>query len=376
MKDIYKKRVDNVAKALCDSRVDALVLLDNEGHRDKCIRYLTGVTSDAVLVITKDGTCMTAVWDAILAKKTAGYGAVTSYSDYDNDTYKAIEALIKKCVGESGVVEIAPYVTVSEYARIKSHLKDYVTGYNGGDSSGCCFDSYNSVIKARAIKDEAEIAIIKRAAALTDLILSDIESGVKGGKLVSESDVALFIERALRDGGAECTGFDTLCAGSERSGYIHAHPSYTSGTWGGQGLSILDFGVVIDGYTSDVTMTVARDASSEQKKLTSLVERAYKECLPLYKAGDKISDAMDKAQSIFATAGYSMPHTLGHGIGLDIHESPRVSQKNEAAFSSGMVVTLEPGLYSEVLGGVRWENDILITAGDPIELTHSKVLYL
>ena len=198
------------------------------------------------------------------------------------------------------------------------------------------------MLSLRACKDEYEIECTKEAARVGDLIIEKIENGIDDGSIKTEMDVSLLIERELRLNGCERNGFDTLAAGSSRSFAIHAFPGYTSAPWPGKGLSILDFGVVFEGYTSDTTLTVVKDATDEQKKLVELVEKAAKEALPYYKIGEKIKFA---------------------GLVADL------------VFKPGMIVTLEPGLYDSKLGGVRLENDVLVTENGNEVITHSKIIY-
>ena len=236
---------------------------------------------------------------------------------------------------------------------------------------------HDFVLSLRACKDEYEIECTKEAARVGDMIIEKIENGIDDGSIKTEMDVSLLIERELRLNGCERNGFDTLAAGSSRSFAIHAFPGYTSAPWPGKGLSILDFGVVFEGYTSDTTLTVVKDATDEQKKLVELVEKAAKEALPYYKNGEKIKMAGLVADEVFKKAKREMPHTLGHGIGLEIHEFPRVSakQSDDLVFKPGMIVTLEPGLYDSKLGGARLENDVLITEDGNEVITHSKIIY-
>lgn len=130
-------------------------------------------------------------------------------------------------------------------------------------------------------------------------------------------------------------------------------------------------------YTSDTTVTVAKGPLTEaQEKQLALVQKAYDECLKLYKPGKSIQEAAKKADSVFATAKRKMPHTLGHAIGLEIHESPRVSSKTapEVKFKPGMILTLEPGLYDVEIGGTRLENDVLITEDGNEVITNSRII--
>ena len=181
----------------------------------------------------------------------------------------------------------------------------------------------------------------------------------------------------LRENGCQRTGFDTLAAGPSRSFAIHAFPGYTAAEWPAQGLSILDFGVVYNGYTSDTTLTVAKGPlTKEQEKQLELVQKAYDEALKLYKPGKPIIDAAKKCDSVFAAAKRKMPHGLGHAVGLEIHEQPRVNLRAtpEMLFKTGMILTCEPGLYDVEIGGTRLENDVLITEDGNEVITHSRII--
>lgn len=369
MENIYHARVKRLAAFLKEHGIKALSLVDNETHRDTNIRYLTGFSGDAVLVVVDTGAAILTAWDKILAEATATATQILPFSQFSNSVSKTLVAVLGEYCTAGALIELGAYTTYDEYNLLSSALSKYKVAISG-EGSFC------QLIKWREIKDEAEIASIKQAAKVTNSIIDALESHLRSGAVKSEIDAALFIERALREAGCEKTGFDTLVAGPARSNNIHATPTYTKGAWGAKGLSLIDFGIVFAGYTSDVTLTVANRPTDEQVRLVESVQRVAKECLPLYKPGLPIKNAMEKAVSIFAETSRAMPHTLGHGIGLDIHESPRVSCNNSETFCEGMVVTLEPGLYDKELGGVRLENDVLITAEGNEVLTTSHIIWI
>ena len=227
------------------------------------------------------------------------------------------------------------------------------------------------------IKDEYEIQCTKKACEITNKIIDTIESEIKKKKIKTELDVALLIESECRKAGCEKTSFETLAAGPSRSFAIHCFPSYTNGNFADNGLSILDFGVCYEGYASDVTLTIAKGKLSEkQEQMLSLVQEAFDEALKYYKKDIPVRNAAMKVDKIFAKAKMKMPHSLGHGTGLEIHEAPFVRSKAslETVFKPGMIVTLEPGLYDPELGGCRYENDILITEDGNEVLTQSRIV--
>jgi len=240
--------------------------------------------------------------------------------------------------------------------------------------------------KLRTIKDAAEVAALERAAAITDEVLDLVERELRampaGG--LREIDVAQMIEREALARGAEGTGFETLAAGPSRSWGIHAFPTYSAGPFGTKGLSILDFGVKVDGYTSDVTATFVRGPlEGEQEHMVSLVQAAYDAAVAAAKPGTSPKSPAIAADQVFEAAGWKMPHALGHGIGLDAHEGPllrSLGESSDPALVAGMVFTIEPGLYHPEHGGVRLENDVLIdgrgAAPDARVLTRSRIVRL
>ena len=373
LKEIYKTRREKIVDYLKENNTGAAVFIDSEAHREPAIRYFTGHTSDAVLIILETGNSILIPWDEILAKKIASCDKIIPYTKYKNSDLDAIKAILRSAKGiKEYKVEIPPYIPYPKFLEFIEALPEWdVKCKNDG--------LHQYAVQLRTIKDEYEIECTKEAARIGDLIIDKIEEGICSEEIKTETDVALLIEKELRIHGCERTGFDTLAAGPARSWAIHAFPGYTSGEWPGQGLSILDFGIVYNGYTSDTTLTIAKGSlNKEQEELLELVQKAADECLRLYKKNVPVKDACELADKIFAKAKRKMPHTLGHGIGLEIHEFPRVSTKMTAdvTFQPGMIITLEPGLYDEKLGGVRLENDVLITENGNEVITHSRIIRL
>lgn len=372
LKKIYAARREKLFAFMKENKITAAVFEDTEGRRDLSVRYFTGHPSDALWICSSDGKNALVPWDENLAKERSVDVKIVPYNKYDRKNIEAVREILKSFKKNDPRLK----VEVSPATPYPLFLK-YVDVLQGWDVLCRENSVHDFVLSLRACKDEYEIECTKEAARVGDLIIEKIENGIDDGSIKTEMDVSLLIERELRLNGCERNGFDTLAAGSSRSFAIHAFPGYTSAPWPGKGLSILDFGVVFEGYTSDTTLTVVKDATDEQKKLVELVEKAAKEALPYYKNGEKIKMAGLVADEVFKKAKREMPHTLGHGIGLEIHEFPRVSAKqtDDLVFKPGMIVTLEPGLYDSKLGGVRLENDVLVTENGNEVITHSKIIY-
>lgn len=372
LKKIYNARREKLFAFMTENNITAAVFEDTEGRRDPAVRYFTGHPSDALWICTLDGKNVLVPWDENLAKERSVDVKVVPYNKYGRKNTDAVREVLKsfKKKGSRIKVELSPVTPYPIFLQ-------YVDSLNGWDVL-CRENSVHDFVRdLRACKDEYEIECTKEAARVGDLIIEKIEKGIDDDSIKTEMDVSLLIERELRLNGCERNGFDTLAAGPSRSFAIHAFPGYTSAPWPGKGLSILDFGVVFEGYTSDTTLTVVKDATEEQKKLAELVQKAANETLPYYAPGEQIRMAGLVADEVFQKENREMPHTLGHGIGLEIHEFPRVSakQKEEFVFKPGMIITLEPGLYDPALGGVRLENDVLITETGNEVITHSKIIY-
>ncbi|MBR6582393.1 MAG: aminopeptidase P family protein [Treponema sp.] len=372
MQNIYAQRKIKLSDYLQKENLGCCVFIDNEEHRDPALNYFSGHSSDAILLIFSDGYSILIPWDENLAKQNATFDKLIPFTRYKCKDIEATKAALNlggshKC---SDKVELPTALTYPEYLRFVDSLNMY--------QCRCTEHGAHEYVKElRMIKDEYEIECTKEAARIGDLIIDKIEEGIKNNSIQTEMDVALLIERECRIHGCQRTGFDTLAAGPSRSFAIHAFPGYTSAKWPDVGLSILDFGVVYNGYTSDTTVTVAKgELSEEQEKQLELVQTAYDECLKLYTKEHTIVEAAKKADSVFAKAKMKMPHSLGHAIGLEIHEAPRVSTKtdNSLKFQPGMILTLEPGLYDAKNGGCRLENDILITEDGNQVISNSRII--
>ncbi len=372
MKDIYKSRRLKLAEFLERNNTCAVVFIDSEERRDASIAYFTGHPSDAVLAVFSDGYSILVPWDENLAKKVSYSDKMIPFTRYKNDDMEATKSILNLGYthGINSKIELPPYLTYMKYLKFIDYLSSY--------DCRCKEDGAHKYVEnLRMIKDDYEIECTKEAARIGDIIIDKIESDIKKGKIKTETDVALLIEKECRELGCDKTGFDTLAAGPSRSYAIHAFPNYTAAAWPDDGLSILDFGVVYKGYTSDTTVTIAKGKlSEEQEKQLNLVQTAYDECLKLYTKEHTINEAAKKADSIFAKAKRKMPHTLGHAIGLEIHEKPRVSTKTDSKlhFAPGMILTLEPGLYDSTIGGCRLENDVLITENGNEVISKSRII--
>lgn len=226
------------------------------------------------------------------------------------------------------------------------------------------------VEKLRMFKDEAELAIMQEAADLADRTFTHILPFLKPG--VSERDIALEMEFFMRKNGASSTSFDTIIASGERSALPHGVASDKK--IGANEFVKLDFGALYKGYCSDITRTVVVGKPTEKhKEIYNIVLEAQLHCLEHLKPGmtGKEGDAL--AREVIVKAGYGdrFGHGTGHSLGLEIHESPRLSPQCDTVLEPGMTMTVEPGIYLPGFGGVRIEDDVVFTNDGIRILTHS-----
>lgn len=220
------------------------------------------------------------------------------------------------------------------------------------------------VEKLRLIKDADELAIIQRAADVADQCFDYICSELRPG--LREDEVALAMETFMREQGASGPSFTFIVASGLRSALPHGVASPKVLAAGD--LVTLDIGAIVDGYCSDLTRTVCLGkATAKQKKIYRTVWEAQTRSLQAIKAGARCVDVDKIARNHIKEAGYGdyFGHGLGHGVGMDIHEAPRLSPLGKGTLKENMVVTCEPGIYIEDWGGVRIEDLIVVGKDGP-----------
>jgi Xaa-Pro aminopeptidase len=223
---------------------------------------------------------------------------------------------------------------------------------------------------ATAIKDAVEVQNIRAAARISDDVFRHILGVVKEG--ISELDIAAELAYQHRKRGAEADAFEPIVASGIRGCLPHARAG-TKRIKKGE-LVTLDFGCRLNGYHSDLTRTVAvGKPRPELRKIYRTVQDAQQRAVEAAKGGMKARDLDAVARTWIKKAGFGryFTHSLGHGLGLQVHEGPRVSAKSPDRIQSGNVITIEPGVYVPGVGGVRIEDDIVIRDGFAETLTTS-----
>ena len=250
-------------------------------------------------------------------------------------------------------------LTFSAFNRLKEKLPDSEL-----------IPATGMVEELRAVKEPSEIQSISHAQEITDKVFDYVLGLLRDG--IEERELANEIDYRFRESGGERSAFETIVASGPNTSKPHAIPTRRKLRAGD--LVLFDMGTVIDGYASDMTRTVVLGkANAEQKKIYNLVLDAQEAGIDCISSGRKCSEVFDMAMDVFENAGYGdkFIHSLGHGLGLEVHESPRISHKQNSILEKNFIVTVEPGIYIPGWGGIRIEDMVVVKDNGCFNLTHS-----
>ncbi len=251
------------------------------------------------------------------------------------------------------------FVTAAEYLALTEKLP------------GVRWEPFSrEILRQRSKKNEQEKAFTRQAATLADEAFAHVLPLLRPG--VTERDIALELEWYMRKNGAQAPSFDIICASGLRSAMPHGVATDKKLEKGD--FVTMDFGCFVNGYASDMTRTVVLGkATEEQRRIYETVLSAQQAALFAIHSGILGKEADAAARTVIEEAGYGafFGHALGHGTGLQIHERPVLSPKSEDVLESGMIVSIEPGIYMKELGGVRIEDLVIVTENGCENLTRS-----
>ena len=222
----------------------------------------------------------------------------------------------------------------------------------------------------RAVKEPAELQLIQRAIDLADQAMEAVADQLRPG--LTEREVAWMLEKNMRESGADALSFETIVAAGPNGAKAHHHPSDRK-LEVGDGV-VIDMGALYDGYCSDITRTFVLGKASEQfRKVYDIVLAAQETAEATARAGMSGTDVDGLARAIITQAGYGddFGHSLGHGIGIAVHEMPGVGPNSPGTIEDGMVFSVEPGIYLTGWGGVRIEDLVVMENGCPRVLTRA-----
>ncbi|HET7658008.1 MAG TPA: Xaa-Pro peptidase family protein [Bacillales bacterium] len=289
--------------------------------------------------------------------REAGWGEeIVSYGDADDPWEKVRSAFEKRSSANGGSTTAAAIeVSVLSYERA-AKLREACRG----EADLHFRDAEVKIGELRRVKDDREIGVMRDAAKLADEAVAVGVEAIAEGK--TEMEIVAEIEYAMKKRGVSQMAFSTMVLTGANAAKPHGTPGRTRIKKGD--FVLFDLGVVVDGYCSDITRTVAfGKPNEEQKKVYETVLRAQEAALAAGKPGGRIGDLDKIAREIITDAGYGeyFPHRIGHGLGIEAHEAPSMSENNDGQLQTGMVYTIEPGIYVPDVVGVRIEDDVLVT---------------
>ena len=350
-------RADRLSEKLPGASVDVVLITDLIN-----VRYLTGYTGSNGLALVGPSS-RAFVTDFRYVEQAAE--EVNSTFDRLRAPQDLLEAVAD--VLPAGEVRLGfeeAHLSVREHGRLRELLPDRVE----------LVAVHGLVEGLRAVKEPSEVAAIRAAAALADAAFEQLIAGGLVGR--TERELAVELEFDMRRRGAERPSFEPIVAGGPHGALPHASPRDVEVRSGD--MVVIDWGAQFEGYCSDCTRTVTAGAGSERgAEIYGLVLEAQLAGLDAVKrgAGGREVDAV--ARQRIGAAGHAehFGHGLGHGVGLDIHEAPRLAQRSEAVLEAGNVVTVEPGVYLPGELGVRIEDLVVVTdSGREILTSLSKEL--
>ncbi|MFO7281741.1 MAG: Xaa-Pro peptidase family protein [Thermoanaerobacterales bacterium] len=317
------------------------------------IRYLTGFTGSAALLLVTPDRLVFVTDGRYRDQAAAQLAAAGVEADIEigrtADEQRTLLAGAAKGVGRLGLE--AEAVTWGQQRRFAG---EWFPDAELVPTEGLVED-------LRRVKDAGEVARIQAACAIADAALAAVRHRL--GEAPTEAEVALELEWQMRRLGAEGPSFDTIVASGPNGAMPHHRAGERRITEGD--LVVIDFGALVDGYHSDMTRTVAvGEVSAEQRRMLDAVAEAQAAGVAAVRAGVAAKDVDEACRAVLREAGLedAFLHGTGHGVGLDIHEAPRVSANAPGTLADGHVVTVEPGVYLPEHGGVRIEDTVVVTA--------------
>jgi Xaa-Pro aminopeptidase len=340
-------RADRLVELLAERELDMLVVTNLVN-----VRYLTGFTGT-------NGACVVGREERVFFTDFRYVEqAREQVSDFERPdaSRDLLDDIAKRLRGRIGFED--DKLSVAAYRKLSDKAPDGVE----------LVPAAGLVERLRAVKDETEIAAISRAAEIATVAYESLRERGLAGR--TEREVATGLVRFMEDAGAEGPAYPPIVAANGRGALPHAVPRDVEIP--PDTLVVIDLGARVDGYCSDCTRTLATGSlTDEMEEVYELVLRAQADALPATTAGAECSAVDAVAREVIDAAGHAehFGHGLGHGLGLEIHEPPRLAKTAEGTLDAGNAVTVEPGVYLPGEFGVRIEDLVIVTDGEPRILT-------
>jgi Xaa-Pro aminopeptidase len=345
------EKVDKVRSALETNKLDAILIASSINRR-----YVTGFTgtAGAVIITKNDARFITDFrYTEQAAEEATGFQIV--------EHKQLIELEIKEQLKEMNVKRLGfekDHVSYSQYENYKKVLEVELVPISG------------VMEELRLIKSKDELELMKKAAKIADDAFEHIQSFIKPG--VKEIDISNELEFFMRKQGATSSSFDIIVASGFRAALPHGVASEKEIESGE--LVTMDYGALYQGYCSDITRTVAvGEINDELKNIYDIVLEAQIRGVEGIRPGISGKEADALTRDYIKEKGYGdyFGHSTGHGLGMEVHEGPSLSFRSDKKLKTGMVVTVEPGIYVPQVGGCRIEDDVIVTETGNERLTFS-----
>ncbi|MBX3285982.1 MAG: aminopeptidase P family protein [Actinobacteria bacterium] len=351
-------RAGRLREALAAAEVDALLVTSLTN-----VRYLTGFTGSAALLLVS-GRGLTFVTDGRYGQQATDQLAAAGVEATIEVTGDAQRQAMAAAVGAAGAARLGLEADAVTWAAQRTYATSWFPDVELVPTTGL-------VAALRLVKDEGEMARIAAACAVADVALAEVRPRLADGP--TEDEFGQELDLAMRRHGADDVSFETIVASGPNGAKPHHRPGPRRIADGD--LVVIDFGALVDGYHSDMTRTVAVGAlSATQERMYAVVLEAQAAGVAAVAEGVAARDVDRACRAVIDEAGWGSAflHGTGHGVGLDIHEDPRVGQASTAMLASRSVVTVEPGVYLPEHGGVRIEDTVVVTPDGcrPVTLTH------
>ena len=350
------QRLDNLRAAIHEKGIDGLLISDGENRR-----YLSGfVGSAGYLFVTSES--------AVLATDFRyTEQAAEQAPNFRVDRISGKLDWLPGLCAEFGVKKLgfeADDVTVSQFERFKQAFGD-----KGSETS--LESTAGLTLELRAVKDERELGLLSRAIQIGDEAFDEVSVEIEPG--MTEAEVAERIEQAVKSRGAESVSFESIVAAGPNAARPH-HRAGDTVIREGQTI-VIDMGARYQGYCSDLTRTIVLgDADDKTKRVYDIVLSAQLAAIELVEAGMTGAETDMLARKVIQETGHGddFGHSLGHGVGLQVHENPGVGPTSKGELKDGMVFTIEPGIYLQGWGGVRIEDIVVLEQGKARVMSHAR----
>lgn len=344
-------RIEKIQKQLTMNNVDAILITKYENRR-----YTTGFTGSAgmVLISQKGATLIT---DFRYGEQSQTEVKNAKIVVHDGNIEKEVANEIER----HGIQKVAVEenaMTLKTFSALKEYVKAQLVPLE------------NIVEKVREIKEQSELETMRTAARIADKAFENILNVIKPG--ITEREIRDELEGDMRKQGATSSSFNIIVASGERAALPHGVASEKAIEFGD--MVTLDFGAMYNGYCSDITRTIAvGNCSDEFQAIYHIVLEALKRGTEGIRAGENAKKIDELTRNYITEKGYGnrFGHSTGHGLGMEVHEPLRLSDKSKEVLQAGMVVTVEPGIYIPGWGGCRIEDDIVVTENGYEIITHS-----